>query len=176
MDEPWRPFPVPLLPAGESWLGAPNEAPPSAETDTIIGSLPFPVNVFERNSVQLKYTRPKNLLVGDVSTVDPVLVVEFHGAGLVGAEDRRGPGQSVVIGVAHDDELETLLGGDAGEAGVVGAGSVGEGESPTGLRLRSVCDHWVAVGNNAGAGPRRLVVEQPSVRPRRAAVAGGVDP
>ena len=60
---------MPLLPAGESWLGAPNEAPPSAETDTIIGSLPFPVSVFERNSVQLRYTRPKNLLVGEVSTL-----------------------------------------------------------------------------------------------------------
>src|SRR6188508_2971384 len=28
LDEPWRPLPVPLLAAGESWFGDPNVAPP----------------------------------------------------------------------------------------------------------------------------------------------------
>ena len=67
-DEPWRPLPVPLLPAGESWFGAPNDAPPSAEDATMTGSLPLPFAVFERNSVQLRYVRPKNGLAGVVST------------------------------------------------------------------------------------------------------------
>jgi len=66
--EPCRPLPVPLLPAGESWLGLPNDAPPFVDTDTITGSLPLPVRVADRNSVQLKYTRPKNGLEGVEST------------------------------------------------------------------------------------------------------------
>ena len=45
---------MPLLPAGDSWFGAAKVAPPFAETDTITGSLPLPVAVFERNSVQLR--------------------------------------------------------------------------------------------------------------------------
>jgi hypothetical protein len=40
MFEPCRPLPVPLLPAGDSCFGAPNDAAPLVDTDTIIGSLP----------------------------------------------------------------------------------------------------------------------------------------
>src|SRR5262245_16055587 len=54
IDEPCRPLPVPLFEAGDSWLGLPKLTPPSADVDTIIGSFPKPVTVFERNSVQLK--------------------------------------------------------------------------------------------------------------------------
>src|SRR5829696_5868758 len=44
--EPWRPLPVPLLPAGESCFDAPKLLPPSVEIEIATGSEPLPA---ERN-------------------------------------------------------------------------------------------------------------------------------
>jgi hypothetical protein len=81
--EPCRP-PIPtLLNDGESCVGGENDAPPSAETETITGSAGS--CSAERNWVQLTYTRPKNGLVASLSAQIDSLSLKLFGLLLVAA-------------------------------------------------------------------------------------------
>src|SRR3954468_15715175 len=79
MSEPWRPLPVPLLPAALSWFVAPNVLPPSVDRVTPIGSLPNPVSVADRNIVKPTYRLPKCGLLGFLSTHAEFLSLNVFG-------------------------------------------------------------------------------------------------
>src|SRR3954452_4840987 len=77
--------------------------------------------------------------------------------------------------MADDDELEALPRGDGRERRVVRASTVSEREPAAGRRLGSIGDDRVTIGDHTAACPRRLIVEQPAIRPGSAAIAGCVD-
>jgi len=75
--DPCRPF-LRVFAAGETWLGGPNETPPSVEYDTSTGS-----DVLCRKDVQDTYTRPKNGLELLLSTATHSLSLKSTGLSLV---------------------------------------------------------------------------------------------